>query len=771
MSLATTVSRLTGEYDARAMDFRPRRFRTAVAAERRGLAELVEQQPGVTVHDHVADALRELERTRRPGESATATANEGAHSARSNGREPDSCWVYYPWSRRLVHTLDESDFVELRTSRNRHKITTEEQRRLSQKRVGIVGLSVGHAVSMTLASERSVGTLRLADFDRLELSNLNRIRTGLHNIGVSKAVAAAREIAELDPFLDVQCRPEGVTPETIDAFLLDDGKLDLCIDECDDLAMKVLLRVRAREYGIPVIMDTSDRGTIDVERFDLEPDRPLFHGRVPGIEKMDIPSLSTQEKVPLILGILGADNISGRMVASLLEIGESLVTWPQLASAVTFGGGMTADVVRRILLGHFRGSGRYHVDLEQLISDPPVQVASKAVGDTDRGSARHAVERYLTRRGGDPRDGGLSAEESVRLVSAAIQAPSGGNAQPWRFAHHPTAGLLLFLDPTRPSSALDCGGAGAYVSLGACIENVVLTGHASGRPITAELFPDPGLDSLLPLVARFEHDEAATTVAEPETWSHLAGQIGRRHTQRTLGPRLPLKDENRRALSRAVSSIPGAALNLVEEPAHLDQLAQLAGRADRIRMLDPCQHASMMEEMRWTVSQAEETRDGLDVRTLELNDSDRAGLELCRSPEAMGLLARLDLGVGLTEFSRKRMAASSAVGLITMPEARPEAYVNGGRALQRMWLTASDVGVAVQPMAALPFLFAKALQGGDGLAEDHVDELLEMRRQYDRVLSLPPNRCDIMLVRFFYAEPAATRAMRRPVEDVLELLD
>ena len=47
--------------------------------------------------------------------------------------------------------------------------------------------------------------------------------------------------------------------------------------------MKVLLRERARELRMPVVMETSDRGVLDVERFDLEPDRPLLHGRMDGM--------------------------------------------------------------------------------------------------------------------------------------------------------------------------------------------------------------------------------------------------------------------------------------------------------------------------------------------------------------------------------------------------------------------------------------------------------------------------------------------------------
>ncbi|HPF91885.1 MAG TPA: hypothetical protein PLL57_14590, partial [Flavobacteriales bacterium] len=71
------------------------------------------------------------------------------------------------------------EFALVRTDRNRNKITREEQAILSSKKVGVIGLSVGQSVSLTLALERSFGEIRLADHDTLELSNLNRIRSGV----------------------------------------------------------------------------------------------------------------------------------------------------------------------------------------------------------------------------------------------------------------------------------------------------------------------------------------------------------------------------------------------------------------------------------------------------------------------------------------------------------------------------------------------------------------------------------------------------------------
>lgn len=127
-------------------------------------------------------------------------------------------WAYYPWNNRLIHLVDAAEFYELRTSRNQYKITREEQDKLATKKIGIVGLSVGNAIAVTMAMERICGEIRLADFDTLDLTNLNRIRCGIHQLGLNKAIVTAREIAEIDPFIEVKVFDDGLTAENIQAF-------------------------------------------------------------------------------------------------------------------------------------------------------------------------------------------------------------------------------------------------------------------------------------------------------------------------------------------------------------------------------------------------------------------------------------------------------------------------------------------------------------------------------------------------------------------------
>ena len=154
-------------------------------------------------------------------------------------------------------------------------ITADEQEILGALRIGVIGLSVGHAVAYALAAQGMCGELTLADFDQLELSNLNRVPGTVFDLGLNKATVAARRIAELDPYLPVRVMTSGLTPDLVDEFL--DG-LDIVVEECDSLDMKAIVREAARRRRLPVLMATSDRGLVDVERYDLEPQRPIFHG-------------------------------------------------------------------------------------------------------------------------------------------------------------------------------------------------------------------------------------------------------------------------------------------------------------------------------------------------------------------------------------------------------------------------------------------------------------------------------------------------------------
>ncbi|MGH3837239.1 MAG: ThiF family adenylyltransferase, partial [Pseudonocardiaceae bacterium] len=327
---------------SRAHDDRSRPAVLDLAAERdvTRLRRLLDSGAVRWVHDTIEEQLDELLATREPARTWSRADLDEVVRAHLAGRQAVEYgrWVHYPWSARLVHVLPPSEFRELRTDRNRYKITQVEQDRLGQLHIGVVGLSVGNAAALTLALEGIGGSFKLADFDRLGLSNLNRIRAGIAQLGLPKTALTARQMVEINPYLDIELFPAGVGMDNIDEFLTGGRPLDLLIEESDSLDIKVELRERARAHRIPVIMDTSDRGMLDIERFDLDADRPIFHGLLGTVRSEQLRGLDPKDKVPFLLAIAGESHMSDRMAASLPEIEHTISSWPQLASGVALGG-------------------------------------------------------------------------------------------------------------------------------------------------------------------------------------------------------------------------------------------------------------------------------------------------------------------------------------------------------------------------------------------------------------------------------------------------
>ncbi|MCH5690184.1 hypothetical protein LWM68_41715 [Niabella sp. W65] len=63
---------------------------------------------------------------------------------------------------------------------------------------------------------------------------------------------------------------------------------------------------------------------LDVERFDLEPERPLFHGNLneEGIDFTKLKNLTSQEKLPMLDAMVNLSALSDRMKYSLSEMGK-----------------------------------------------------------------------------------------------------------------------------------------------------------------------------------------------------------------------------------------------------------------------------------------------------------------------------------------------------------------------------------------------------------------------------------------------------------------
>lgn len=758
---------------------RPEFFRLASGPDTERMAALLEREPRTVVYDQLHSQLTELVRSLNPSVRFTKEELDAAAQAHLKGipAAEYGVWVYYPWSFRLVHLLDEAEFALVRTDRNRNKITREEQAILATKKVGVIGLSVGQSVSLTMALERSFGEIRLADFDTLELSNLNRIRSGVHEMGVPKVINTAREIAEIDPFLQVTCFEDGITTGNIDAFLTVGGKLDVLIEECDSVAIKIMARQKARALRIPVVMDTSDRGMVDVERFDLEPDRPILHGLVEHLDlELAAKARTNEEKLPFILPIAGVETLSARMKASMLEVQNSITTWPQLASSVALGGAIGGHSVRRILLDQELPSGRWYIDPDELFG-----VTADASGTRDERVLRvveqaetisiseeqmlRAAQQIPKRKGGIP----LPASAAKSIAEAGCHAPSGGNSQPWKFLHH-EGRLFIFMDAARAHSSLDPGLRYAFLGMGACSENMLLEARKLGFSLTHTFLPLPDLPQLVAVLEA--EGQLSTTERDPYDML-LAGQIALRCTNRKNSEELVMSQDGADDLTgRVMGKFPLTPFTIVRDRERIDRIAELCGKAERIRFLNATCHRDMfVREMRWNKEEAENTMDGIDVATLELSLSDRTGLRIAADPKARSLLRLWGVGNAMENMAAKQIRASSALAIISIPDLGLASTYTAGRAMQRFWLHASSKDILAHPVGAPIFMGIHRHWDKDGIlsAEEHHEAgviLEELTRIIGVVGGVP-----FFMLRLGKAGTPTARSLRRPLAEVFHTLN
>ena len=586
---------------------------------------------------------------------------------------------------------------------------------------------------------------------------MNRLEAGVHDLGLRKTVLLSRQLSEINPYVDLTLWHEGISPESLDAFLLDAPRPSLLIDECDDMRMKLLLRERARTLRVPVLMETSDRGMLDVERFDLESERPILHGLTGNVSSSTIRDLPDDDRLALVLSIVGAESISTRAAASLLEIKQTLSTWPQLASDVILGGAVMTVAVRRLLLGQCLTSGRRYVDVDAVLADAPM-LASTSGAEQSAASSVAAVQQSIPSNRSDD----AHVSELVRfVVEHGALAPSGGNCQPWRFFADDSC-LWVTHDRERAANLLNRDGRGSYLALGAAIENICVAAGHRGNATAVDWFPraaDPDI------VARLSFARSDSSGAPGSTGRFAA--IRQRVTNRQRGTGRPLDPAHAAILTASMDGL-DVHLHLLTDPGARARIGAIVGECDRLRFLCPPLQQEMMREVRWTDVEAERSRNGLALDTLGLTSAQSSIFRLLARPDVPEVLRELDAGRGLTELSRDVVSSSAAVGLIATDRQLPIDVLHAGRAFERLWLDATARGIALQPLGAVTALFGMlntAARSVFGPAEQ--TQLRNLEQAFYGNFPGIGLGCGLMLFRLSDAPPPPARSLRLRLDDVL----
>ncbi len=286
---------------------------------------------------------------------------------------PQAIWVYYPWLKTMVKILAKPAFRSLRLSRNNGFLNTNQQQKFLNMKVGIAGMNVGYHAALCLALAGGAETMKFADPDILTVSSLNRFRASLKDLGGNKTNLTAEQVYEIDPFYKIDLYSEGITTKNIDKFLLK-PKIDVLIEEMDNLPLKVMIRKKARQHGIPVIMVTGNgvNLVLDIERYDINKRQKILNGFLPEkflTDNIVLSQLTKTEKINLARDFIGKKFLAPELVSAFAKVGKTLAAIPQLAETSYLRGLVLGQVVKKLALGQSVPAGRYQIKMDNIFSN------------------------------------------------------------------------------------------------------------------------------------------------------------------------------------------------------------------------------------------------------------------------------------------------------------------------------------------------------------------------------------------------------------------
>ena len=371
-------------------------------------------------------------------------------------------------------------------------------------------------------------------------------------------------------------------------------------------------------------------------------------------------------------------------------------------------------------------------------------------------------------------------ERNRTVIEAAILAPSPDNNQPWRFAADADR-IRVFLDPARALPS-DVNAMFDLVGLGATIENACIAARQRGFEPSVEY-------SRSPLASIQTGKEPAARIAfgpggQPDPlFPHLATRC----TCRKLYSTRPVAEDSLRRIAEAARRLGvdcprfrpcetgpapfgGAGdvqLDWLVERKQIRDFSRIIAMSDRFRFEYEPFHNEIFRQLRFSAEEAKRTRDGLDVRTLDLPPGAAFILRRLRPWSRMRWIQRLGLVGLLTLPSILSVRKSGAIGVLSVREPTPPRWLEGGRAFQRVWLAAQAEQLSLQPLGSLPVFIAQWEQyQGRNLTPKHRRWAIQLRRRCTDLLPSTAPRVVLIAFRLGYSAGPSERSLRRPASEV-----
>jgi nitroreductase len=357
----------------------------------------------------------------------------------------------------------------------------------------------------------------------------------------------------------------------------------------------------------------------------------------------------------------------------------------------------------------------------------------------------------------DPHAAAPAVTIAEDVLDLARFAPSGDNSQPWRFVLRAADAFDVYGYDTSDHCVYDLDGWASHLAHGMLLETIGIAATRHGRRANIEL---PADDSLRPLRYRVRLDADPAAREDP-----LLGAIRTRSVQRLPMSTRPLTTNERDALERAAAPF---RVRWFETMRARVALAALCMRNARIRLTIPEAYAVHRAVIDWNATTSE---DRLPAASL---GAGRALLAMMQ--HAMVSWQRLDRVNRWTGTLAPRIAldflpgvrCSAQFALIADAASSRLAHrLAAGRATQRMWLTATAMGLQMQPQYT-PLVFARYARADrrfSSVQRAHADARA-VADGLAKMLGSDAERA-VWLARIGPARPAGGRSLRLPLSTLI----
>lgn len=318
-----------------------------------------------------------------------------------------------------------------------------------------------------------------------------------------------------------------------------------------------------------------------------------------------------------------------------------------------------------------------------------------------------------------PRDGSPE-EQTAFLVRYAILAPSSHNSQPWEFRID-NERVDLHADLSRWLRVADQDQRELYLSVGCALENLIVAAEHFGFTATVAYVPN---DHNAALTARVRLEKAGDTddLSRP---ADLFTAMSRRHTNRREYDNLPVAPAVLSDLeSLAVES--GISVHFTHDLEIRRRVEALTLRADAHQFADP----EWRHELGYWFGQG------------------AFGTSWLMSKLARFAVSHLNLSKSTGKKDHELLESASCLGLISVDEVTRESRVRAGQVFERLFLAATNAGLALQPM-------------------NQILQVPEVRDEFENLLPAAWSTPQITF-RLGHAE-ADDHTPRRPLADVLRV--